>query len=277
MFPARANRVSLTGIQSFAIKYALEILVKDPRPIFRISNRNGDCAVRPDPSLANLTNLADFTLGEIAVRLPGATALFRAANLDYCCGGQDRLKDAAAAASLDLDEIVANLGKLQQDDISKSADLDLASLIDGIVTRYHRVHSQELPELIQLANRVEEVHQHHPSVPAGLAAFLKRMLGELTIHMQKEELLLFPQMRKGGWPKIQHSIAVMMAEHKDHEAYLQSLKGLTHDLRVPDDGCTTWRALYAGIAKFADDLVEHIHIENNILFPRFLDDGNART
>jgi regulator of cell morphogenesis and NO signaling len=96
------------------------------------------------------------------------------------------------------------------------------------------------------------------------------MLGELTVHMQKEELILFPHMRKGGSLEIQHPIAVMMAEHEEHAAYLQTLRDLTNDLRVPDDGCATWQALYAGITKFADDLAQHIHTENNILFPRFL-------
>jgi regulator of cell morphogenesis and NO signaling len=221
-------------------------------------------------SLANPIDLAETTLGEIAVKLPGATAVFRAVNLDYCCGGQITLKAAAAAASLDLGRIVADLAKLQRDDAPTAADLDTASLVDSIIARYHRVHSQELPELIRLAERVEEVHRNHPSVPAGLAALLKRMFGDLTMHMQKEELMLFPRMRKGGQPGLQDPVRVMMAEHEEHGAYLQALKDLTNDLRTPEDGCATWQALYAGITKFADDLVEHIHTENNILFPRFL-------
>ena len=219
---------------------------------------------------ANLVNLAEATLSEIAVKLPGATALFRAADLDYCCGSQTSLQDAAAAKSLNLDQLVADLHGLKQGKMSISADLDTASLIDTIITRYHRVHSQELPELIRLAEHVEEVHRNHPSVPVGLAALLKRMLGELTIHMQKEELMLFPRMRKGGWPEIHNPITERMAEHVEHGAYLKILGDLTNDFQTPDDGCATWRALYAGITKFADDLVAHIHIENNILFPRFL-------
>lgn len=219
---------------------------------------------------ADLVNLEQRTLGEIAVALPGATALFREMGLDYCCGGQITLNDAAAAGSLDLALILAELHGLKQGSVSGPADLDTGSLIEAIVTRYHRVHSKELPELIQLAERVETVHRGHASVPAGLAAMLKATLGELTIHMQKEELVLFPQMKNGAMMPLRFPISAMMAEHQEHGAHLEEIKRLTHDLAMPADGCATWRALYAGLAKFMEDLIEHIHIENNILFPRFL-------
>lgn len=218
----------------------------------------------------NLENLENRTLGEIAVALPGATALFRNMGLDYCCGGQITLKAAAAANSLDLVTIVTQLRGLKQDSVSSPADLDTGSLTETIITRFHRVHSKELPELVQLAERVEAVHEGHASVPAGLGALLKTMLGELTIHMQKEELVLFPQMNNGATMPLQFPISAMMAEHQEHGAHLEEIKRLTDNLVVPTDGCMTWRALYSGLTKFMDDLIEHIHIENNILFPRFL-------
>jgi regulator of cell morphogenesis and NO signaling len=221
-------------------------------------------------SHSNLADFAERTLGEIAVGLPGATALFRTAKLDYCCDGRSTLRNAAASKSLDLDRLVSDLERLAESRAPAQPPLDTNALIETIVTRYHRVHSQELPELIRLAKRVEAVHRERPSVPAGLSPALERILGELTMHMQKEELILFPAMRKGGRASIQHPIAAMMAEHEDHGANLQTLKDLTDDMRAPEGACTTWRALYAGLRKFADDLVEHIHLENNILFPRFL-------
>jgi regulator of cell morphogenesis and NO signaling len=214
--------------------------------------------------------LADRTLGDIAVALPGATALFRTAKVDYCCGGQATLREAAAAKSLDLDAMLAVLRNLEPTGAPSAVNLDTKSLIDLIVNRYHRVHAEELPELIRLATRVEAVHRDHPAAPAGLADMLKLVYGELTMHMQKEELILFPAMAKGGRANIGHPIAAMMAEHEDHDLHMQEIRRLTGDIRAPDDACTTWRALYVGLAKFADDLVEHIHTENNILFPRFL-------
>lgn len=220
--------------------------------------------------LAELDDLRTQTLGEIAVALPGATAMFRAAGLDYCCGGQISLQDAAAANALDLDQLVTDLQSLDQKSVSSPADLDTTTLTETIVTRFHRVHSEEIPELIRLAERVEVVHKDHPVVPAGLAALLQQMLGELTVHMQKEEIVLFPQMRKGAMMPLTFPITTMMAEHQEHGGHLEDIKKLTNDLTAPEDACPTWRALYAGLTKFADDLVEHIHIENNILFPRFL-------
>lgn len=150
------------------------------------------------------------------------------------------------------------------------ARLDTAALTETIVTCFHRAHSREIPELIRLAERVETVHANHAAVPAGLAALLRRMFGELTVHMQKEEIVLFPQMNNGATMPPLFPITTMMAEHQRHGERLDDILALTHDLQVPEDACATWRALYSGLAKFAADLAEHIHIENNILFPRFL-------
>lgn len=157
--------------------------------------------------------------------------------------------------------------------LAEPAGLDTTTLTAAIVTRFHRVHSKELPELIELAGRIEAVHREHPSVPRGLAALLQTMLGELTMHMQKEEIVLFPQMNKGAQMPLIFPIAKMMAEHQEHGAHLDEIRKLTGDLTVPEDGCSTWRTLYADLGKFADDLVEHVHIENDILFPRFMADA----
>ena len=88
--------------------------------------------------------------------------------------------------------------------------------------------------------------------------------------MQKEEQILFPLMRRGGHPMIAQPIAVMLSEHDSHGEQLRRLEALTTDFTPPAGACTTWRALYLGAGKLADDLMEHIHLENNVLFPRFL-------
>ena len=121
-----------------------------------------------------------------------------------------------------------------------------------------------------MARRAEAVHKDNPAVPRGLASLLERIAGELEDHMWKEEEVLFPLMRRGGHPMIAQPIAVMLAEHDGHGAHLRMLERLTGDFTAPDDACPTWRALYIGAKKLADDLIEHIHTENNVLFPRFL-------
>ncbi len=142
-------------------------------------------------------------------------------------------------------------------------------LIQLILERYHQVHRRELPELRALAQRVESVHADHPAVPKGLGEVLARLQGELESHMQKEEQILFPLMFSGGSPMIVHPIAMMRHEHDEAGEDLKAVSKLTGDLTLPAEACNTWRALYAGLAKFAEDLTEHIHIENNILFPKF--------
>ncbi len=142
-------------------------------------------------------------------------------------------------------------------------------IIAFILDRYHKVHRDELPTLIALARKVESVHASHPEVPNGLADFLDEMADSLEMHMQKEEQILFPLFASGGHPMIGHPVAMMRAEHSDHMDNLATLAGLTGGFKLPEDACATWRALYAGVAKLADDLTGHIRVENEVLFPRF--------
>lgn len=144
-----------------------------------------------------------------------------------------------------------------------------AALIDHIVARYHDVHRAQLPELVRMARRVEAVHQEHPQVPVGLAELLESMQEELLLHMRKEESILFPAMKSGGNAFVSQPIAMMRSEHVDHGAQLERLMQLTHGATPPDGACNTWRALYAGVAQLNDDLINHIHLENNVLFAHF--------
>jgi regulator of cell morphogenesis and NO signaling len=196
--------------------------------------------------------------------------LFRSEKLDFCCGGAVSLRDAAAVERRDLNRLLAKLESLAAAAARAAAPQDTDALITSIETRYHQSHRRELPELIRSARRVEAVHRGVVSAPVGLADLLERIAVELESHMQNEEKILFPLMRQGGHPAIGHPISMMMAEHDDHGAHLRALEALTHDFTPADEACTTWRGLYAATRKFADDLIEHIHTENNILFPRFV-------
>ena len=220
-------------------------------------------------TLSARTSFADRTLADIAASLPGATGVFRQRKLDFCCGGRVPLAEAAAAKGLALPELEAALHDVAEQALPASLPDDTDDLITLIETRYHAVHRQELPELIKLARRVEAVHAAHPEAPHGAADLLRQMEGELEVHMKKEELILFPMMRRGGHPMIAQPIAAMLAEHDDHGAQLHELARIMHDFAAPDDACPTWRALCAGARKLSDDLMEHIHSENNVLFPRF--------
>ena len=213
------------------------------------------------------TSFGNLPIGEVAVRLPGATAIFRKYKLDYCCGGSVSLAGAVEKRGLVLADIESQLATLIPQPSERPDDPE--GIIDHIVSRYHETHRRELPELILLARRVEKVHADHPAAPKGLAEFLEQLNADLRDHMQKEEMMLFPMIRMGH-PMVGGPIAVMQAEHKDHGEALEYLAILTHDMRPPEGACGSWRALYAGLRKLSDDLIDHIHIENNILFPCFV-------
>lgn len=147
---------------------------------------------------------------------------------------------------------------------------DTPSLVAHILDRYHQVHRAELPGLIALARKVEAVHADHPECPAGLTRFLEQLDDVLEAHMRKEEEILFPLMLSDpGHPMIRMPVSVMRAEHEEHLQTLGALYRLTGALAVPEDSCGTWRKLYGGLQKFAEDLTAHIDVENGLLFPRF--------
>jgi regulator of cell morphogenesis and NO signaling len=225
---------------------------------------------QPADTCARLSErFADRTLAEIASTLPGATAVFRAHKLDFCCGGGVTLAAAAAEKRLPLERVAAELAALAPGGADE-VETEPAILIDHILARFHEVHRRELPELLRLARRVEAVHAGHPQLPAGLGDLLEEIAEELIGHMLKEEEVLFPLMRRGGHPMIAHPIAAMQFEHIGHGERLRRLEELTRDGVPPQDACATWRALYAGIRKLVDDVMQHIHLENNVLFPQFI-------
>ena len=208
------------------------------------------------------------TVGDLAVNLPGATSVFRAFKLDSCCGGEVTLEDAAEQHGVDPEKVVRELEKL-----AASAEIppeqDTATMIGEILSRYHEVHRRELPELVMLARKVEAVHADHEAVPIGLADMLQDMIGELEVHMKKEELILFPAMLRHDGHPLSTPVAQMRHDHDGHGTQLRRLDDITNGFTLPEGACRSWQALYAGTRKLTDDLMDHIHLENNILFPRF--------
>lgn len=209
----------------------------------------------------------DRQVAELAAKLPGATQVFRKHQIDFCCGGQVPLAAAAAARGEPLAAIEAELSALE----GNAPDVPQPNneLIEHILTRYHATHRAELPELVRLAARVEERHAANAAVPSGLHAALVELSDALEEHMQKEERILFPLMRAGGHPMIAAPIGRMRFEHDEHGERLANLVRLARGFELPAEACPTWHALYAGVRKLIDDVHEHVHLENNILFARF--------
>lgn len=146
---------------------------------------------------------------------------------------------------------------------------DPAALTRHIEARFHARHRVQLPALRALAEQVETVHFGDDHAPEGLSALLHRMIGALEVHMKKEELILFPAIRRGGGPGITAPMAAMRLDHDDHDRDVAEIRRLTSDLTLPDGACRTWSALYSGLGEFLSDLEEHIRLENDVLFPPF--------
>lgn len=213
--------------------------------------------------------LLDRSLGDLARSIPGATAIFHQHQLDFCCGGKQSLRDAVAPLALDAESLVRQLEALggladaQQRDWREACVRDLT---EHLVARYHERHRQQLPELVRLARRVEMVHADRPECPHGLADHLEDMQRELESHMQKEEQILFPMLNHGAPPIGLPPVEVMRFEHEQHGQALARMVELAHGLAQPRGACNTWRALLAGLRTLREDLMQHIHLENNILF-----------
>lgn len=212
------------------------------------------------------------TLGHVAATHPASTLVFLRHQLDFCCGGRQRLSDACREAGLDPAAIA---GEIAAEEATRSPERwdakPLSEVIDFILATYHEALRRDLPVLLTAAQRVERVHGQKASCPRGLAALLEQLTDELTQHMAKEEQVLFVAIRGGGRGGSVHMpIRVMMQEHDDHGANLRGLRELATGFVPPPEACATWRALYAGLEKLEAELMEHIHLENNVLFPRAL-------
>ena len=217
-------------------------------------------------------DLLDSRLSELAATRAGASRVFARHRLDFCCHGNVTVAEACVKAGLDAADLIAELRAEERvaTDFRSWVTEPLTGVIDHVLTRFHEPLRQELPRLVRMAERVEAVHGHRDDAPGGLGAHLTEMTTELELHMQKEERILFPLVRDGHGGAALAPIRMMEQEHEDLAGQLARTRSLTGDMVPPDDACGTWRALYAGLIDLELDLMEHVHLENAVLFPRAL-------
>jgi regulator of cell morphogenesis and NO signaling len=208
------------------------------------------------------------TLAELAIEHPAASRVFQKHGLDFCCQGRRSLESACADRGLDAPSILAEIEASTNTPRNVAAE-STEALIAHLVDHYHRRARAELAELVTMAAKVERVHAKREACPRGLAEHLARVHGELLLHMAKEERVLFPLLL-GGQGGLHAPVQVMEAEHRDHARYLARSRELAHDFVPPPGACATWRALYLRLSEFERELMEHVHLENHVLFPRAL-------
>jgi regulator of cell morphogenesis and NO signaling len=218
------------------------------------------------------------TVGDLVVERPGRARVFERLGVDYCCGGRRSLRDACERSGLDVGEVTAMLAEA---DAPYPAEPDwriapLAGLCSHIERRHHDFLREELPRLEALAQRVANAHgARHPELHE-VRALLASLAGELGRHMSAEEGVLFPACRRleaggqSGFPTLAAPISAMEADHEDTGDVLERLRTVTEGFAPPPDACNSYRALLDGLQTLESDLHQHIHKENNILFPRAL-------
>jgi regulator of cell morphogenesis and NO signaling len=212
------------------------------------------------------------TLAELAVAYPAASGVFLAHELDFCCNGRRPLADACREKGLEATAIIAEIAERESiaPESVNWAEAPLADLVEHIAGFYHARHRVDLPEIIALAAKVEAVHADKPTCPRGLRAHIEAVHAAVLDHLDKEEGILFPLILSGRGFHAAGPIAVMEREHTEHGENLQIVRRLTNNLTPPPEACTTWQSLYVRLSVLEAELMEHIHLENNVLFQRAL-------
>ncbi|HUI56377.1 MAG TPA: iron-sulfur cluster repair di-iron protein [Bryobacteraceae bacterium] len=224
-----------------------------------------------------------MTVGEIAARMPASARVLEQFGIDFCCGGQAPFSQACQARSLDPAAVLAEIERSAGSSITPAPDWQSASLsglIDHIVNKHHAYLKTELPRLENMLEKIIAKHsERHGDVLMALADTFRPMHEELDAHLMKEEHILFPLIRSlesapgrdarfSHCGSVQNPIRVMVMEHDSAGEALARLRNITAGYTPPADACNTFRAFYYELDELEHDLHQHIHLENNILFPR---------
>jgi regulator of cell morphogenesis and NO signaling len=221
-----------------------------------------------------MTLTRDTQVGQIAAEHPLATRVFARHQIDFCCGGARPLGEVCAQRGLDAETMLDEIGRelaTSNESEERWDGAPLADLITHILAAYHRPLAEELPRLEAMARKVLDVHRDKD--PLRLPELLAVLLGlrsELEDHMMKEEQILFPMIMHGQGFAADGPIEMMLHEHDVAASALRRLRELTDGYEAPAEACNTWRALWHGLGALEESLHRHIHLENNILFPRAL-------
>ena len=227
---------------------------------------------------------ANQTVRQLATEVPNATRVFEKLGIDYCCGGGKSLEDACEQAKVPVDEVLQTLeqgGAPAAGDLPDFRQADLSELVSHIVNTHHVYVKQEIPRLQKLLAKVVSVHGvNHPELLEAQHVF-GGLAAELISHMMKEEMVLFPYVAElertvqsgrrapsAPFGTVNNPVHMMEMEHEAAGNALKQLRSLTGDYTPPPDACFSYNTLFTAFKDFETDLHRHIHLENNILFPR---------
>lgn len=226
------------------------------------------------------------TVRELAVENPAATRIFEKLGIDYCCGGNQSLEQACSRANISVDQVMDSLEMAKEAARATQPATDwnhepLSELIAHIKKTHHHYTREEIMRLTALLQKVCTVHgQNHPELFEIQTTF-KGLAQELATHLMKEEMVLFPYIVRmeeaviqnepvlpAPFGTVENPVSMMEHEHDSAGNALRAIRQASNDYAAPADACVSYQTLYKALAAFEADLHQHIHLENNILFPR---------
>ncbi|HWP43056.1 MAG TPA: iron-sulfur cluster repair di-iron protein [Blastocatellia bacterium] len=229
---------------------------------------------------------ADKTVRELAVEVAGATRVFEKLGIDYCCGGGKALEEACEAAGIPVNEIISSLEEAERSSMQSDEGEDwqkesLAKLTSYIVSKHHVFTRDEMDRIEPLLAKVCKVYgNEHPEL-LKIQAVFQELKNDLLTHMHKEEMVLFPYIaemeeaitNQTSRPRpffgtVRNPIRMMSLEHDLAGELLRNIRLLSSGFEPPADSCVSYQTLYRALEELEQDLHRHIHLENNILFPR---------
>lgn len=227
--------------------------------------------------------LTTSTVGDIVAADFRTAAVFERFGIDFCCGGRRSLGDACRTAAVDPSAVVEALDALPSGNGAQDDDVTgwpIDRLVDHIVATHHGYLRESLPTITKYLAKLHEVHGvRHPEL-ARIGTYFGDMRRDLEQHMVKEEQVLFPYIRdlatrgetcgqmQSPFGTVENPIRMMEREHREAADDLRMIRELTRGYTVPDDGCTTYRVCMDELARFERDLHRHVHLENNVVFPK---------
>jgi regulator of cell morphogenesis and NO signaling len=231
--------------------------------------------------------IATQTVREIAQTQPTSIRVFEKFGIEYCCGGRKPLAEACAVKDIDVETVIAALEAAARDENAGAKDWtkeSLANLTKHIVATHHAYCKEELPRLSGLAAKVANVHGGTNPELGMIQTKLAELADELTDHLAEEEVVVFPMIVKlegtktnSGREVVQSQISIgnpvslLIEEHDNAGVLLAEIRSLSRNFTAPEYACTTYHAFFDGLRDFEHDLHRHVHLENNILFPRAIE------
>lgn len=226
----------------------------------------------------------EVTIGEIVAKDYRTAQVFKKFGIDFCCGGKKTVSEVCDRKGIDAELVEQELSAVRSGDKGNNHEFqkwDVAFLTDYIINTHHQYVKDNTPFILELAQKVARVHgDRHPEV-VDVARVFNRIAQDLMLHLMKEEKILFPfikelsQAKQAGatlpetsFGNVSNPIQLMESEHEQAGEDLEIIRKLTSDYQLPPDACNSYTILYKKLEEYENDLHDHVHLENNILFPK---------